>query len=146
MAITIKNSRAGFSLMELMIVIAILGLLMGTLGPALNNAYKKAQKRTAKTTIKMMKDGIEEFHRELHQWPAKLKDLTDRPRGGDERVTKKWEGPYIGKDEVPEDPWDTPYYYKVTPQAGKHQYELHSYGSNGKGSPKEEWISVWDED
>lgn len=146
MAITVKNSRAGFSLMELMIVIAILGLLMGTLGPALNNAYKKAQKRTAKTTIKMIKDDISSFQKDTHQLPAKLKDLIARPRGGDERVTKRWDGPYLEKDEVPEDPWDNPFVYKVAQQGSKHPYELYSYGPNGKGSPKEEWISVWDED
>jgi general secretion pathway protein G len=132
-----KYVRAGFSLMEIMIAVMILGLVMAMVGPALNNAYKKSQKRTASASLKSFKNGISEYQRETRQYPAKLKDLIKKPAG-----IKDWDGPYVGGEgieEVPEDPWG-----QLTPGA-KHPYELHSWGPNGQGSPKDEWISVWEE-
>ncbi len=145
MAITAQNNervryaRAGFSLMEIMIAVMILGLVMAMVGPALNNAYKKSQKRTAAVTVRSFKNAIAEYQRETHQWPAKLKDLIKKPTGA-----KEWDGPYLEKEEVPQDPWGADFKYKLTPGA-KHPYELHSWGPNGQGAPKEEWISVWEE-
>jgi general secretion pathway protein G len=148
MAITAQNNgrvryaRAGFSLMEIMIAVMILGLVMAMVGPALFNALKKSQKRTAAASLKSFKNGISEYQRETHQYPVKLKDLIKKPTG-----IKGWEGPYVGEEgmqEVPADPWGADFKYKLTPGA-KHQYELYSWGPNGQGSPKDEWISVWEE-
>jgi len=147
MAITVRNARAGFSLMELMIVIMIIGLLGGVLAPALNNALKKAKKNTTVATMSTLKKGINQYKNEIGQYPETLKNLISKPKSGDERVTKKWDGPYVGDEgieEVPEDAWNNKFHYKVTPPPAKHPYELISYGPNGKGSPKEEWVSVWD--
>ncbi|HLC06572.1 MAG TPA: type II secretion system protein GspG [Candidatus Babeliales bacterium] len=144
MAIALKNTRSGFTLMELMIVIMIIGLLGGVLAPAVNNALKKAKKGTCKTMLLNLKIGISRYQGEVGQMPATLKDLIKKPSG--ERV-KKWDGPYYGEegiDAVPEDPWSNKFHYKITPPPAKHPYELLSYGPNGKGSPKDEWISVWD--
>jgi general secretion pathway protein G len=137
----VRYTRSGFSLMEIMIAVMILGLIMAMVGPAVNNAYKKAQKRTAKSSIVSFKKAIDEYQREVQQLPTKLKDLIQKPR--EERAAKRWEGPYIEKGEVPQDPWGENFVYKLTP-GGKKPYELYSYGPNKKGSPKEEWISVWD--
>lgn len=142
-----RHSRSGFTLMELMIVIMILGGLMAMLLPGINNALKKAKKGNAKTMIMQLKNGIVRFQGELNKYPAKLKDLTTRPKSGDERVTKKWDGPYYGDEEgadIPEDPWSEKFVYKVNQPGAKHPYELHSYGPDGKGSPKDQWIDVWD--
>jgi general secretion pathway protein G len=148
MSITVKNNRAGFTMIELMIVIVIIGLLGGVLAPAVNNALKKARIGTAKTALMNIKKGVISFQAELARYPSTLKDLIKRPKSGDERVTKKWSGPYYGEEgieEMPEDPWGGKFHYKLNPQGSKRPYELLSYGPNGKGSPKEEWISVWDE-
>jgi len=147
MAITVRNARSGFSLMELMIVIMIIGLLGGVLAPALNNALKKAKKNTTIATMSSLKKGINQYKNELGQYPQNLKELIKKPKSGDERISKKWDGPYVGDEgieNVPEDAWSNKFHYKVTPAPAKHPYELVSYGPNGKGSPKEEWISVWD--
>lgn len=142
-----KNNRAGFTMIELMLTIMILGGLMALLLPAINNALKKAKKGTAKTTMMTIKNGIMQYHTELGKYPTKLKDLVVRPKTGDEKVTKKWDGPYgfgEGTEEVTEDPWGEPFVYKVSQPGSKYPYELYSHGPNGKGSPKEEQISVWD--
>ena len=147
MAVQLKNSRSGFTLIELMIVIMIIGILGGILVPAVNNALKKAKAGTAKTLLMKFKSGIAEYRGDTNQYPTTLKDLLKRPKSGDEKVTKKWNGPYgfeEGTEDVPEDPWGERFVYKVTPQPAKHPYELYSHGPNGKGSPKEERIDVWD--
>lgn len=140
--------RAGFTLMELMIAITILGLLMAMVGPAIYNQLAKAKKRTAKSTMMSIKSAISEYKMDTGQFPQTLKDLIKKPAG--DRV-KKWEGPYLEKaggeryEEIPEDPWGMSFTYKVTATGGKHPYELYSRGSDDESAPKEEWISVWDE-
>jgi general secretion pathway protein G len=136
--------RQGFTLMEILIAVMILGILGAMVGPALNNIYKNQQKKTCKSSLKSFKDAISMYQMHIGQLPATLKDLIKKPR--EERAAKKWEGPYVGDEnttEIPEDPWNGKFVYKPTP-GGKHPYDLFSYGSNGKGSPKDEWISVWD--
>jgi general secretion pathway protein G len=134
-----RSARAGFTLVEIMIAIAIIGLLMGLVVPAVNSAYKKAQRRTAKMSLTGLKNAITEYQRDTHQLPGKLKDLIKKPAN----ITG-WEEPYIEKEEVPTDPWGNDFKYKVT-QGGKHPYELYSWGPNGQGAPKDEWINVWEE-
>lgn len=140
----VKHARAGFTLMEILIAVMILGLLGAMVGPALNNVYKNQQKKATKGSILGMKKGIDMFRNDVGQLPAVLKDLIKKPK--EERASKKWSGPYVGDEtttEVPEDSWGGKFMYKVT-QGSKYPYELYSYGPNGKGSPKDEWITVWD--
>ena len=133
-------ARAGFTLMEILIAVMILGLLGALVGPALNNVYKNQQKRAAESSLLGVKKSIEMYKNRVLKLPESLKDLIKKPR--DEQAAKRWEGPYIEADEVPQDPWGEPFKYKVTPGTNK-PYELYSYGPNSKGSPKEEWIDVW---
>jgi len=136
--------RAGFSLMEIMIAVTILGLIMAMVAPALQNTLRKGKVRTAKSSINGFQSAIEQYQMEVGHLPQTLKDLIKKPR--DEKAAKKWDGPYlkISGDEIPVDPFDEDFVYKLTPGA-KHPYELYSRGPNGAEAPKEEWISVWDE-
>ena len=147
MAISVRNARAGFSLMEMMVVIMVIGLLAGMLVPGLNSALKKAKRGTTKSTLSTLKQGINRYKNDLNQYPETLKNLINKPKSGDERVMRKWEGPYVGDEgieNVPEDAWDNKIHYKVTPPPAKHPYELVSYGPDGsKSSPKEEWVDAW---
>jgi general secretion pathway protein G len=141
-------ARKGFSLVEIMVVMTIIGIIMGLVGPGIYSALKKAKLGGVKTTLKNIKTGITNYHDDLHQWPAKLMDLIKKPKNLDERLSKKWAGPYFGDEEtkeMPYDAWDGKYEYKVAAQGSKHPYELWSWGPNGKGSPKNEQISVWEE-
>src|SRR5579872_5179383 len=100
MAISVNtHNRSGFTLIELMIVIMILGGLMAMLLPGINNALKSAKKSNARTMIMNLKSGIVRFQGVLNKYPTKLSDLTKRPKSGDEKITKKWDGPYYGDEE-----------------------------------------------
>jgi general secretion pathway protein G len=137
-----RYARAGFSLMEIMIAVMILGLIMGLVGPKVFQMLDNAKITTARSEIKSFKDGITMYKENTGVYPQKLIELGKRPK--DEKIAKRWKGPYVELEEAPEDPWVNKYYYKVNSEGSKHPYELLSYGPNGKGSPKEEHISVWD--
>lgn len=138
----VRYAKAGFSLMEIMIAAMILGLLAGLVGPKVFQFLENAKKTAATAEMKAFKNAIQMYKADIGQIPPVLKDLLKKPK--DERAAKKWKGPYLDKEEVQEDPWNNKYSYKIT-EGGKHPYELLSYGPNGKGSPKEEWIDVWKE-
>jgi general secretion pathway protein G len=137
-----RTVRGGFSLIEILIAIAIIAVMGVTLVPGLLNYLNKAKVTRAKTELKTIAQGIDMYHADTNQYPATLKDLVRRP--ADEKISKKWqEGTYLGAKEVPSDPWGTRYVYQVT-EGKEHPYELYSYGKNLKGAPKSEWLSVWD--
>jgi general secretion pathway protein G len=139
-----RYARAGFTLMEILIAVMILGLLGALVGPALNNIYKNQQKRACEASLIGLKKSIQIYKDRVLKYPETLKDLIRKPK--DEQAAKRWEGPYTGEEgatEVPKDPWGEDFKYKLTPGT-KHPYDLFSYGPNGKGSPKDEEIHVWD--
>lgn len=135
-----RYARPGFTLMEILIAVMILGLLGALVGPALNNIYKNQQKRACESSLLGLKKSIQIYKDRVLKYPDSLKDLIKKPR--DEQAAKRWEGPYVEGDEVPKDPWGEDFKYKLTPGTA-HPYDLFSYGPNGKGSPKEEQIDVW---
>jgi len=135
--------RDGFTLVELMIVIAILGLLMAFLGPTVYNAYKKAQVGAAKTELLRLKTAINQFYMDTGVYPGSLKDLTRPP--AQEEIARKWggglgaKGKYVKK--LKKDPWGVPYKYNRE-RYKDNPYTLFSYGPDGRrGKTK---IYVWD--
>lgn len=137
-----RYARSGFTLIELMVVIAILGILAAVALPAYLRYQRQAQMQGARTTLRLLQSAITNYQTEIGQFPTTLRDLIRRPR--EERLAKKWEEPYLIRKEIAPDPWKNRYNYKVTP-TGANPYELYSYGPKGKGAPKAEWISVWDD-
>ena len=137
------SMHKGFTLIEIMIAIAIIAIMAAVIGPGIFQYLETAKKSNAKSTIRVLEGAITLYQAQVGQLPANLRDLVKAPR--DEKLRKKWEGPYLKQKEVPTDPWGNKYQYRVTPQ-GENPYELHSYGPKGKGTPKSEWLSVWDED
>lgn len=141
-----RSARAGFTLMELMIVIAILGLLMAFLVPTIWNAYEKAQVSKAKAELLRIKTAINGFNIDTNMYPARLNDLVKPPRN--EEIARKWggglgkKGAYM-KKLIKRDPWNNPYVYKRAPYKD-NPYTLFSYGIDGKkGKTK---MHVWDFD
>lgn len=135
---TRRHLQAGFTFMELVVAILILGLLAAIAVPSYLRFAETARENTTKANLKTTKNNINLFHMEHGQYPTKLEDLVERPKG---EAGKGWK-PYLEK--FPKDGWNSEFYYKVTP-GGSHPYELYSYGTNGpEGSTSEEHISVWD--
>jgi general secretion pathway protein G len=132
--LTVKVGQRGFSLIELMIVMVILGLLASLVGPAMFKKLGTAKQKTAKTQIEMLMTALDSYRLDIGHYPSQqegLEALVINP--GDE----KWDGPYLAKG-LPRDPWDNPYHYQ---NPGEHggEVEIYSYGNDNRpGGEKED--------
>lgn len=135
--------RAGFSLAEIMIAIAIIGMIMAVVVPGYNR-YREKGKRTATiSSLKALKSGIDDFSETLEgKYPEKLQDLITRPSNLDAELANKWE-PFLDSKKIPLDGWNKAFVYKQTP-GGEHEYELYSVGPKTKGDSKSGKIDAWD--
>lgn len=127
------RNQGGFSLMELMIVMVILGLLASLVGPAMFKKLGSAKQKTAKTQISMLMAALDSYRLDIGHYPSQqegIEALVVNP-GED-----KWDGPYLQKG-VPNDPWDNPYHYM---NPGEHgEVDLYSLGAdNREGGEKED--------
>ena len=135
MVINHKNEQ-GFTLIEMLIVIIILGLLASLVAPKLFTKVDKARIQTAKAQIELLSAAIDTYRLDMGKFPSSLEELrrSDDP---------KWEGPYLPK-EVPPDPWNNPYVYKYPGEHGS--YDIISYGADGKpgGEGNDKDIVSWE--
>lgn len=121
----------GFTLLELLVVLVILGLLAGLVGPRLFGKADTAKVQTAETQIQMLRSSLLAYRLDVGQFPTEqegLAGLNSAPT--DERRRSLWDGPYLS-DTLPQDPWGMPYQYKPS---STHQqgFVLFSYGADGK--------------
>ncbi|MFI5332708.1 MAG: type II secretion system major pseudopilin GspG [Candidatus Babeliales bacterium] len=135
-----KHTQSGFTLIEILIVFAILAILAATVGPYLMGAVQKSRISTAKTSLRTLHGQIDLFNADTGAYPESLKDLVRRPVN--EELAKNWVVAYIKDEKSLNDPWGNKYQYQLTPDQ-EHPYELYSYGPKGKSAPKAERISVW---
>lgn len=139
------HTRSGFSLMEIMIVVMIIGLFVAVGGGAIYRQFEKAKKTNAKAVLNGFKNAIQSYYDDTYNYPQTLKDLIKAP--SDEKAAKKWDGPYFDKKSVPKDPWGKNYEYHLTEGNAEHPYELFTWGNTkGKNGPKKDKISVWDDE
>lgn len=123
--------QAGFTLLEMIVVLVIIGLIMGLVGPRLFGQADKAKVQTAETQVKMFRGALQTMRLDISRWPTEqegLALLTTRPASAE--AVRGWAGPYLD-DAVPLDPWGQPYQY--APQSsGDNPFTLYSYGADGK--------------
>jgi len=122
-----KNN--GFTMIELLIVMVILGLLASLVAPKFFNKLSTAERGIAATQMRSFETALDTYRLDTGKYPQKLDDLrvSDGPR---------WDGPYLPKD-VPTDPWGNPYIYSMPGTEGK-PYDLMSYGADGKEGGEED--------
>ena len=138
----VHTNRSGFSLMEIMIAVTIMGIIAAGAVKSYTTYTDKTNKTRAKTELLAINGAVQSFEQDTGSYPARLKDLLKRPQ--DERVAERWDGPYLdGGESRLEDPWRQPYKYKLNESGSAHPYELYSYGPGKQGAPKEAHISVW---
>ena len=120
--------QQGFTLIEMLVVIIIIGLLASLVGPRLFKKVDKARIKTAKAQIELLSTAIDTYRLDLGKFPASFDGLrrSDDPR---------WEGPYLPKN-IPLDPWGGGYVYKYPGEHGP--YDIISYGADGKSGGTED--------
>lgn len=125
------RTQGGFTLLEMIVVLVIIGLIMGLVGPRLFGQADKAKVQTAGTQIKMLGGALQTLRLDIGRLPTAeegLGVLVAAP--AEPRAAKAWAGPYIDA-EVPSDPWGNPYVY-VPSASGSQPYSLYSLGADGK--------------
>jgi general secretion pathway protein G len=140
-ALTRKERReGGFTLIELMIVLFILGLLAALVAPRLMGRVGKAKQKTAQTQIQLLATTLDLFYLDVGRYPTEEEGLKALREKLDN--VPAWGGPYLDKA-VPNDPWGRPYIYKSPGQHGP--YDLYSLGADGAegGDGENQDITNW---
>ena len=122
-----RAREKGFTLLELLVVVVIIGLLAGFVAPRYFGQVGKSEVATARAQIDALEKALDQYRLDTGRYPSTelgLKALVERPP-----EEPKWNGPYLKKS-VPLDPWGKPYVYKVP--GPKWDFELVSYGRDGK--------------
>jgi general secretion pathway protein G len=117
----------GFTLLELLVVMVIIGLLAGYVGPKYFAQIGKSEIKVARAQIDSLGKSLDQFRLDTGHYPTSeegLGSLTTRPAN-----ESKWDGPYLSK-KVPMDPWGNAYIYKFPGEHG--DYDLISNGKDGQ--------------
>jgi len=122
-----RRNEAGFSLIELIVVLVILGLLATVVGPKVMERLKGAKRELAKVQIAELEQALDLYSFDMGHYPQGsegLLALIANP-GGDQ-----WKGPYLKKNAVPKDPWGRDYMYRCPGQHG--EYDLFAMAADGQ--------------
>ena len=122
------HGEGGFTLVEMLVVITIIGLVMGLIGPRVLNYLGEAKVKTAKLQIESFGSSLDLFYLDVGRYPSVSEGLTAlAQRPGNAPV---WNGPYLKNASVPADPWGHVYSYRAPGEKGP--YEIVSLGSDGQ--------------
>lgn len=132
------SSNTGFTLVELLVVLVILGLLAGIVGPQLIGHTDKASIQTTKTQIESLGAALDMFRLDMGRYPTSaegLQALIEEPPGAE-----RWKGPYLRKTEsIPTDAWGNEFRYDAPGQHGA--YDLYSLGADNTEGGEEDIVS-----
>jgi general secretion pathway protein G len=118
-----KRGQRGFTLIEILIVVIIIGLIASLVAPNLMGRFERSKEEIAKAQVEMLSSAVMSYKVDLGKYPMTLDELNKSSE-------PKWRGPYLSKQTIPRDPWDKEYQYK---SPGEHaSFDLYSFGPNGK--------------
>ncbi|HYS49480.1 MAG TPA: type II secretion system major pseudopilin GspG [Xanthobacteraceae bacterium] len=123
-----KRRQRGFTLVEILVVITIIGLIMALVGPRVINYLGESKAKAAKIQIASFSSALDLFYLDAGRYPSSaegLDALAQRPGG-----LSAWNGPYLKGGAVPKDPWGHPYLYRAPGEHGP--YDIISYGADGQ--------------
>jgi general secretion pathway protein G len=116
------GNQQGFTLIEILIVVVIIGLIASLVAPNLIGRFERSQEEIAKTQLEMLSSGILAFKVDVGRYPAALAELIASDDAN-------WRGPYLSKQTVPQDPWKQDYQYAFPGEHGP--FDLYSLGPDG---------------
>lgn len=136
----LKNQ--GFTLIEIMVVVVIIGIMALMIVPTVINKVDEARITKAKSDIRTLESQLEMYRIDTGSFPTTDQGLTSLVKKTDvPPVPTNWQGPYIQR--LPKDPWGNNYQY-VYPSKHGGQFDIYSYGSAGKDGDNKNFIGSWD--
>lgn len=123
-----RNGEAGFTLVEILVVITIIGLIMAIVGPRVLNYLGESKVKAARIQIESLGSALDLYYLDMGRYPNSndgLAALVQRPGNAEE-----WNGPYLKGGVVPNDPWGHAYVYRSPVEHAP--YEIVSYGADGQ--------------
>ncbi len=136
-----RSSEAGFTLIEMLVVITIIGLIMALVGPRVLNYLADSKVKAAKIQIASFKSALDLYYLDAGHYPSTSEGLGALVHTAS--ATPTWNGPYLKGGNVPADPWGHPYKYRSPGEHGA--YDIISLGSDGQqgGSGDAADITSW---
>jgi general secretion pathway protein G len=137
-----QRRSTGFTLLELLVVMVIIGLLASYVAPRFFDQIGKSEIKAARAQLDAFDKALAAYRLDTGHYPSTeqtLKALVERPA-----TEPKWAGPYLAKA-LPADPWGNAYVYRAPGESG-HDYDLMSFGKDGQrgGTGENADISIWD--
>ena len=124
-----STAKAGYSLIEIMIVLAIIGLIVALVGPRFFAQFDKAKVTTATTQAKSLKEALHTMNLDIGRYPSEQEGLSLLVQAGGDGA-QGWQGPYLSSADLPKDPWKNDYVY-IPPSDGQDP-RIGSFGADGK--------------
>lgn len=123
-----NDRENGFTLVELIVVLAIVGLIMALIAPRMIGQFEKSKAVTAKAQMRSLESALSSMRLDIGRFPTSAEglDMLQRPTAG---VAVTWQGPYLAS-EVPKDPWGNPFIYRE-PESGSLNPVIGTLGSDG---------------
>jgi general secretion pathway protein G len=129
----LKNLSRGFTLIEIMLVVIIIGILVAMIVPNISGRSEQARKTAARTDIESnLSTALDLYRMDVGQYPTTeqgLDALINEPTAAP--VPPQWNGPYLKKKKVPKDPWGHDYAYSSPGTHNPESYDLSSMGPDG---------------
>jgi general secretion pathway protein G len=130
-AVGLSSNSRGFTLLEMLVVLVIIGLLAGLVGPRLFSKVDQSKLTTAAIQVKLLRGAVENVRLDIGRYPSAEEGLSLLVKPpADQAVAARWRGPYLD-DAVPLDPWNNPYQYGLRGQDG-NSFALYSFGADGQ--------------
>lgn len=128
-----RHGQAGFSLVEILIVVAIMGLLVGLVGPNVIRQFEGSKTKTAQVQIQQLRAALDIYLTDVGRYPSEsegLDVLVARPADA-----PGWAGPYLRDGKLPTDPWGRPYRYQPTAEIPNRIVSFGADGAPGGSGP-----------
>jgi general secretion pathway protein G len=142
-AVAPAGRESGFTLVELLVVLAILGMIVALVTPQVLKYLGRAKTDTAKIEIQTLSNALDLYRLDMQRYPSQhegLQALIEPPSGAG---TDQWRGPYLKQRKLPLDPWGRPYLYRTPGEHG--DFDLYTFGADNApgGTGEDQDVVNW---